>query len=164
MFNRQGGFSVFRFGLLAGLIGLIVIGVGIGAFFTDQNSRRAPFNIDPPAGAVPWGAPRITAPTARSIFFRVDNTDPSVILSYYQQRMDIHYGGTGEQCVRIPGSPINIPGQVTIPYQFVCMFDNSGMNSTQFTRVVIYPGVPHEDPFFDAEGATVIEYEQEWQP
>lgn len=168
MFTRN-GFSIFRIGLIGGIIGLVVIVVGITAFFTDQNSRRAPLNIDPPPGAQPWGAPRVIAPTARTVFFRIDNTDPTTVLPYYQQKMAEHYGGTGEQqCIRIPPvgeAPMsNDPLNPTLPYQFICMFDNSGMGSTQTTRVVIYPGVFNADPFFDATGATVIEYEQEWQP
>lgn len=167
MLNRKGGISVIRIGLLAGLIGLLVIGIGVVAFFTDQNSRRAPLNIDPPPGAEPWGSPRISAPTARSVFFRVPASVPEDVIPYFQERMDQHYGGTGEQCIRIPptgNAPLDPNNPNAIPYQYICMFDNSGMGATQFTRVVIYPGFFNADPFYNAEGSTVIEYEQEWQP
>lgn len=48
------------------------------------------------------------------------------------------------------------------PFQFSCMFDHSGFRSTQYTLVVIYPGLANPDPL-DAAGMTVVKYEQLWQ-
>ena len=164
--NRQGNLSVFKLGLLAGLIGVLVIGLGIFAFFADQNSRRAPLNIEPFPGAEPWGAPSGVTETTRNLFFRVYGARPDDVAAYYQTKLNEHTGDGGDRCVRIPPQgelPLDPFNPNSIPYQYVCLLDRSGMGSTQFTRVVIYPGVANPDPFFDAAGATVIKYEQEWQ-
>lgn len=164
--NRRGGLSIIRLGLLAGLIGLLLVGFGVAAFLSDQASRRAPFDVPPPPNAEIWGTGNFGR-SSRELFYKVANASPEEVVRYYQQKLNEHYGNNQQTCVRIPPtgeaptSP-NVPS--FIPYQFTCLFDNSGFRATQYTRVVIYPGSYNQDPFLNSQGQTVIMYEQQWQP
>ncbi|MFQ3565629.1 MAG: hypothetical protein SNJ59_01405 [Aggregatilineales bacterium] len=164
--SKRRGISVVRIGIIAGVVGLLLIFVGLVSFFVDQASRRGPFEVAVHPEAEEWGIGNVT-PTSRSVFYRVPDRRPEEVAAFYQQRMNEHYGDGVENCVRIPPSGElivrpDVPN--AIPYQFICMFDRSGFNATQFTRVIIYPGIYDPDPFFNAQGMTVIEYEQVWQP
>lgn len=162
--SRGGGLSLVRVGLIVGVVGILVIGAGIIAFFTDQNSRRAPLTIDPFPGALAWGESDVRQ-TSRNTFFLAD-AEADVVAAYYNQKLDDFYGDTVENCVRIPPEgmmPAATDGSRSSPFQYTCMFDNSGFSSTQYTRVVIYPGQHHDDPALNAEGRTIIKYEQLWQ-
>jgi hypothetical protein len=163
--NRSGGISVVRVGLLAGVIGVILVILGAVAFFSDQASHRGPFDIPPFPGAEPWGTGEVTQ-TSRQLFYKVANATPDEVMQYFQQKLTQHTGNSQDHCIRnpptgqAPTSP-NVPS--FIPFQYICLFDNSGYRSTQYTRVLIYPGTRNEDSFFNAEGQTVIMYEQHWQ-
>lgn len=165
--NRSGGISIVRLGLLAGGIGLLLVVLGVAAFMGDQASRRGPFNIDPYPGAEPWGTGTITS-SSRELFYLVSNATPDQVLQYYQQKLNQHTGSSQDRCVRTPPvgeAPMSRSNPSLIPYQFTCVFDNSGIGATQYTTVLIYPGTPHnEDPFLNSAGKTVILYEQHWQP
>jgi hypothetical protein len=166
MFNRRGELSIVRIGLIVGLLGILAIGVGVVAFFGDQASRQVPLDIASYPGAEAWGQADVRG-TSRKLLFRVPTVAPEQVVQYYQQKMNEFYGGTEFACVRSPssGEVQPVPGVVNpIPYQFACLFDRSGFNTTQYTRVVVYPGQPNDDPFLDAQGYTVIVYEQVWQP
>lgn len=164
--NRRGGPSIVRLGLIAGLIGLLLMGVGVAAFFIDQSSRRQPFEVAPFPGAEAWGTGVVTE-TSRELFYKVTTASPDEVARYYQQKMVEHYGNDQEHCVRMPPtgeaptSP-NVPN--FIPFQYICLFDNSGLNTTQYTRILIYPGSYNDDPFMNSQGQTVILYQQQWQP
>jgi hypothetical protein len=165
MYNRRGELSIFRIGLIVGLIGILAIGGGVLAFFADQASRQVPLDITTYPGAEAWGQSDVSS-ASRKLLFRVAQVEPEQVAEYYQQRMNEFYGDSDFRCVRNPatGSIRPQPGVPNpIPYQFACMFDRSGFSTTQYTRVIIYPGQPNSDPFYDAEGYTVIVYEQLWQ-
>lgn len=168
MFNRRGEISIFRIGLIIGIVGVLAVGAGVVAFLTDQASRQVPLDITVFPGAEPWGTTQVRG-ASRQLLFRVATVSPEEVSQFYQQRMTEFYGNTEFSCVRSPSSGVSEapPGSTVrnpIPYQFACMFDRSGFNTTQFTRVIIYPGQPNSDPFLNAEGYTVIVYEQVWQP
>lgn len=166
MFNRRGELSIFRIGLIVGLIGLLAIGIGVLAFSADQASRQVPLDVAAFPGAEPWGQADVRN-ASRKLLFRVPGGDPQTVVNYYQQKMNEFYGNSEFNCVRNPasGDAPSSPGVANpIPYQFICLFDRSSLNSSQFTRVVIYPGQPNTDPFLNAEGYAVIIYEQVWQP
>jgi hypothetical protein len=97
----------------------------------------------------------------------VPNTSPDQVVAFYQQKLNEFSNNSGERCVRTPASgdqivDPDIPNSV--PYKYDCMFDRSGVNTTQFTQVTIFPGSRSSDPFYNSEGMTVIHYQQEWQP
>ncbi|MDZ4763700.1 MAG: hypothetical protein SGI73_04050 [Chloroflexota bacterium] len=166
MFNRRGELSIFRIGLIIGLIGIVAIGGGVVAFFADQASRQVPLDIAVYPGAEPWGQADVRG-SSRKLLFRVAQIDPEQVTQYYEQKMGEFYGNDEFNCVRNPASGVaRAERGVTnpIPFQFACMFDRSGFNTTQFTRVIVYPGQPNADPTLNAEGSTVIVYEQIWQP
>ncbi len=165
MYNKRGELSIVRIGVIAGIIGIVVIALGIASFFFDQRSRNAPLDIAVYPNAEAWGQRDVRA-TSRRLFYRVAEVSPQQVADYYQQRLN-EYSGGQERCVRLPESgenPINPNNPFSIPYQYRCMFDRSGFQATQYTRVVIYPGTANPDPFLNSEGYTVIEYEQVWMP
>jgi hypothetical protein len=163
--NRRGGISIVRLGLLAGLIGVLLVGFGIAAYLADQASRRGPYHITPYPGAEEWGTGVVTD-TSRELFYRVANATPDEVVSYYQQKMVELYGNDQEHCIRMPPTgeaPTSPSVPNFIPFQYICLFDNSGLNSSQYTRVLIYPGSYNDDPYMNSQGQTVILYQEQWQ-
>lgn len=160
--NRRRGFSVVRIGLIAGIVGIVIVAAGVASFFIDQSSRKSPYEIQPYPGAQYWGMRDVQA-TSRDVFYRVADDAESVV-SYYQQKMNEHYGDSVENCVRVDSLVRTSNAENVVPFQVRCMFDRSAFGSTQYTLVLIYPGLPDPDPFYNAEGMTVIKYEQQWQP
>jgi hypothetical protein len=163
--NRRGGIPIVRLGLGAGLIGALLVGLGVAAYLADQSSRRTPFDIPLYPSAEAWGTGEVTQ-GSRELFYRVANASPEQVVGYYQQKMVEHYGNNQEHCVRMPPTgeaPTSADVPNFIPFKYTCLFDNSGINSSQYTRVEIYPGSYHEDPFMNSQGQTVILYEQHWQ-
>lgn len=162
--NPRGGISIVRMALIIGVVGLLVLGVGIASLFVDQASRQSPFDVEVYPGAEKWGESDVQS-NARNVFYRTTDS-PEQVTAFYQQKMNEHNGSTGQNCVRLPPEGVN-PDAAVNPaaalYQITCMFDRSGFNSTQFTKVVIYPGRFDADPFLNAEGMTIVKYEQQWQ-
>jgi len=155
--------SIVRYSLIAGIIGILIIGAGVVSFFVDQASRQTPFDVQAPPGAVQWGESDVLS-NSRNVYYRIPDSVENVV-NYFQQKMNEHYGDAVERCIRIPAvgeAPPAAIGQ-SVPFQFNCMFDHSGFRSTQYTLVVIYPGQANENPEMDAEGLTVVRYEQLWQ-
>ncbi len=163
--TKRGGLSIVRLGLLAGLVGLILVLLGVAAFLSDQASRRGPLEIPPYPNASAWGQ-GVNSSTQRELFYTVADATPEQVVRYYEQLLQQRTGDMQEHCIRTPAtgnaptSP-NVPA--FIPYQFTCLFDNSGFRATQYTRVLIYPGSFNENQYLNSEGQTVILYEQRWQ-
>ncbi len=160
--------QVFRIGIILGIVGILVVFGGFVVYFLiDQGSRQVPLDIPVYAGAQSWGEANRGA-QSRSLFYRIPNVTPEQVVEYYNQKLREFSGTDEEQCVRVPdqGNYIDYqPGvEGMVPYQFICMFDRSYLNATQYTRVVIYPGPFNEDPSRNAEGMTVVEYDQNWNP
>jgi hypothetical protein len=163
---RKDGFSIIRIGLIAGVVGIILIGLGFVAFLTDQASRRVPFAVAVYPTAQEWGMTDVTT-FSRKVLYRVTDSTPEQVALFYQQELNAHNGSNDELCVRLPPTgeyvvPENEP--YMLRYQYTCVFDNSGFNATQYTIVKIYPGYFHPDPTLDTRGLTIIEFEQNWQP
>lgn len=162
--SPRGGISIVRMALIIGVIGLLVLAIGIGSLFLDQASRQTPFDVEVYPGAEMWGESNVQS-NARNIFYRSTDS-PEDVAAFYQRKMNEHNGTTNQGCVRLPPEG-NDPAAATNPnaalYQITCMFDRSGFNATQFTKVVIYPGRFNQDPFLNAEGMTIVKYEQQWQ-
>jgi hypothetical protein len=166
--SRRQSQQVFRVGIIVGIVGIVVV---IGGFFVyfllDQGSRQVPLDIPTYPGAEDWGRTN-RGQWTQSLFFRIQGATPEEVSSWYNQKLTEFSGGTEDQCVRIPSEgnfPDYNPETTGIaPYQFVCMFDRSYWNATQYTRVVIQPGAFNEDPTLNAQGMTVVEYDQHWNP
>ena len=47
MFNRNGGLSVIRIGIIAGVLGIVLIAAAAVTYLTDQASKRSPLEIPP---------------------------------------------------------------------------------------------------------------------
>lgn len=170
--DRSGNISVFRVSIIIGAIGLVLLLAGGASFLFDQESRRAPFYVDLPPGAEAWGAPERRSEGWQFVYYKVPGAEIETIADFYNRKMREHYGtnsggSSAETCKRFPPSgefsDYNLE-EGTIPYYYTCMFDNSGLNTTQWTQVTIQPGVPNEDAFRDSAGTIVIAYEQRWQP
>lgn len=164
--KRTQGPSMIRVGLIAGGIGIGFILLGVLAFLSDQAARRAPFDVALYPGAVMWGMSDV-APTSRTVIYRVPAVDPQLVANWYQLRLNEHNGDQSGRCVRVPPAgeyPLDAANPLSIPYRFTCVFDNSSLNSQQYTQVVIYPGAANPDPEKDSTGMTVIEYQQQWTP
>lgn len=164
MANRRGGLPIVRISLIAAVIGIALVGVAGISYFTDQASKRVPLEVELIPSAAYWGMSD-QRPTSRNVFYLTAET-PETVASYYQQKLQSQYNDSSLHCVRFPATG-NAPGSDTdmriAPFIYRCMFDNSGFNSMQFTRVEIYPGRPNENPELDADGFTIIKYAQQWQ-
>ena len=160
--KRRRGLSVVRIGLIAGIIGVVIVAAGVASFLIDQQSRKSPYEVQPYPGAEYWGVRDVQA-VSRDMFYRTP-ADPESVVNYYQQKMNEHYGDNVEHCVRVDSVVRASSAENAVPFQVRCMFDRSGFGLTQYTLVLIYPGLPDPDPYFNADGMTVIKYEQQWQP
>jgi hypothetical protein len=164
--------SIIRIATIVALIGVLAIVLGVAAFFVDQVSYKTPLDIAPYPSAIPWGIAQVITTTQRNIFFQIPGVDAAEVASYYQQKLDEHYGQNvnnpdRERCVRVPAQGVfedSLTSNEIVPYQFVCVFGRFGFNSSQQTIVTIQPGLPNEDPAKNTEGVTVVQYEQTWQP
>lgn len=168
MAKRQssGGISIIRVGAIAAVIGILIIVGGVVSFFIDRASHQVPLEIEVYPGAQ-WLGQRTHSPTSRTVVYQIANTTPEQVMDYYQQRMNQFYPADVESelrtCKRNPfqGNFLEYDqGQPGVaPYQWSCMFDRSGFQITQSTRVNIQPGISANN----TAGSTVIEYQQVWQ-
>ena len=162
--TRSGGVSIVRISLTIGIVGILIVGAWLVWFFIDQASRQVPFEVAIYPGAEYWGETNVL-PGSRDLFYRTPDT-PEQVSAYYTQKMSEYYGNGDQVCVRLPPEGTNAGAEAnlnSVLYQFKCMFDRSGFNSTQYTQIVIYPGRYNADPFLNAEGLTIVKYEQQWQ-
>lgn len=169
--GSDGSISLVRASLTIVALGAILIGIGIASFVADTNSRREPMNIALPDGAETWGGVDSRGPGWQFVYYRVPGGDLDALASFYDQEMIDHYGNANdpqrERCVRFPtvGSFPDFDLEAgLIPFYWSCMFDRSGLSSTQWTQVRLQPGIPNEDPLLSSEGYAVIVYEQRWTP
>ncbi len=158
--------SLFRVGTLIAIVGVLLVVGGIAAYFLDQNSYRAPLDVEPFPGAESWGLVRETGSTRRLVF-RVNTATPEDVASYYDQKLREFDGAASEGCQRVPSfgeleSAQNDP--TAVPYWYKCLFQRTGLRTSQLTTITIQPGIFNEDPEMNTEGMTVIEHSQRWQP
>lgn len=162
LFGRDGSISIIRLGTLAAILGIVLVLGGVVLFLIDRASHQVPLSIEPFPGAALWyEQPR--AENSRAVVYQVVGATAEDVAAYYQRKLQEFDSGAQETCLRAPtvgnfadfdkGDP-NVP-----PYQFSCMFDRSGFQITQYTRVNIQPGIAS----LQTEGKVIIEYEQYWQ-
>ncbi len=182
LLGSDGKISVLRVSLLAIAVGGLFIIGAIISIQIDVTSRRAPLDIEVYPGATPWGE-QSRGRSQRSLYFQIPDTEPEVVVEYYQQKLNEFYGTTPEnergkplsqqipnaECVRLPrqGNFSDYePGNGLPAYQYTCIFDRSYSDILQVTEVIIQPGVRNDsDPNApNTEGMTVVEYRQQWEP
>lgn len=165
--NRRQSQQFFRLGIIGGIVGILVILIGFGVYFLiDQGTRRSPLDIALYAGAQAAGQTNID-PYSRSLVYRVPGATADQVAEYYNQRLREFSNGE-DSCVRLPDEGnfegYQVGDNTTVPYQYVCLFDRSFFNMSQWTRVTIQPGVFNEDANLNTEGMAVVEYYQQWNP
>ena len=168
--GKDGKISAVRIGSLITVAGVLIFVAAIVTFFIDQAARSRPLDIDPPDGVTYMGQRELTA-TSRQLFYSIPLTAMSVedVAAHYTQRLQRFDNNTDQpdRCVRSPSEgsyPDYVPDAGRIPYQYRCLFDNSGFNTTQFTEVRIQPGVYNPESDVNTEGLVMIQYEQTWTP
>src|SRR5690242_7521829 len=105
--DSKGNLSFIRLSILIAVLGAFFLGGSILTFMFDQQSRRAPLHIELPPGAQPWGAPRQLGPGHQTVYYRIPGGDPAQIATFYDGKMQQHYGTSAgdsdrETCVRTP--------------------------------------------------------------
>ncbi len=160
--GRDGNISVIRIATLAAILGVLIILGGVAIFFIDRASHQRPYEVDPYPGATFWyKADRST--NARQVLYRVSGATADDVATYYQKKLTELAGSNGDTCIRFPSSgnyEAYDKGDKTIPpYRYSCMFDRSGFQISQYTRVNIQQGVAANDSI----GMIIIENEQYWQ-
>jgi len=160
--GRDGNLSFIRVGTIAAIIGILLIVIGIVLFLVDRASRQVPLEIEVYPGASLWfEAPRSTQ--ARQVVYRAQGATAEDVVAYYQRKLTEFSGGNIEACVRFPDNgnyeAYDRGDKTIVPYYYSCMFDRSGFQVSQYTRVNIQPGIEANDSL----GITIIEYEQYWQ-
>lgn len=160
--GRDGNISVIRVGTIAAILGILVIIAGIALFFVDRASHQRPFEIDPYPGATLWFT-RSTASNSREVVYRVQGASADDVVAYYQQKLTQISGSSADPCLRFPSvgnyDAYDQGGKKGVPYRYSCMFDRSGFQISQFTRVNIEPGIEANE----SAGMVVIQNEQYWQ-
>ncbi|GAB1421958.1 hypothetical protein MASR2M15_21600 [Anaerolineales bacterium] len=169
--DSRGNVSLFKVALIIIVVAGLIIFASFVAFNADQAQRTQPLVIDPPPGAQAWGGVVTYSDIRQSVYYLVPNSDIETVVSYYNDKLNQFYSASAadqnrEVCKRFPpfgDHPDYKPGGSLVPYEYKCMFDNSGFNSYQWTQVIIQPGVVNSDPDLDTEGSVVIQYDQQWQ-
>jgi hypothetical protein len=163
IFDRDGKVSVLRVGLLALGIGVILLLGALISFFVDRAARQRPLDVAIYPNAVLVNTIDLP-PVDRQLVYTVGGATPEDVVGHYQGRMNEFWGMATEpelrDCKRLPpvgnyenDSAGNPP---SIPYEYICLFEASGINTTQYTRVGIQPGTG------DYAGMVVIIYSQTW--
>jgi hypothetical protein len=162
LLGRDGNISIIRVGTIAAVVGLLFIVGAIVVFFVDRASHQSPLDIPPYPGANLWQTVD-HSDVSRSIYYKIPGANADDVAAYYQAKMKDFYGNTDERCVRLPAAgnfaSYDSGTPNVAPYQFSCMFDRSGFEISQYTRVDIQPGIPSNQ----TDGMVIVDYEQTWQ-
>ncbi|MBZ0275180.1 MAG: hypothetical protein K8I60_03495, partial [Anaerolineae bacterium] len=140
MLGRDGRISVVRVGVLAGLIGILVIVGGVATFYLDRVQHQQPLVIEPYPGAASWGVQQTSSSTSME-YYLVEGASPEQVDAYYQQQMDSFYGSNTEpefkNCKRTPSNgnfaAFDRREPNAVAYEFNCLFDDSGFFITRHT-------------------------------
>ncbi len=160
--GRDGNISVIRVATIAAIVGLLVIVSGVAFFFIDRASHQRPFEIDPYPGAALWFS-KDRASNSRQVVYRVQGATADEVAAYYQQKLEEIEGNGADPCLRFPSvgnyEGYNKNDKSSVPYRYSCLFDRSGFQISQFTRINIEPGIESNN----SVGMVVVENEQYWQ-
>ncbi|MCB9452076.1 MAG: hypothetical protein H6672_11600 [Anaerolineaceae bacterium] len=164
MLGRDGNISIFRVGLIAGAIGILVIVGGVISFFLDRAQHQQPLIVDVYPGAEEVGT-SIRSSSSNSILYQVPNVPAEEVEAFYQQKMIDYYGANADpafkDCKRTPydGNSQAFQDGVAgaVPYQWSCLFDDSGFFITRYTLILIQPGIGEN------QGTTLVQHQFTWQ-
>jgi len=165
--------SIFRISLIAVIIGVVFLVGAAVAVLVEQQSYRAPLVIDAPTGAVRLGEVAEGTSGTRSTVFYETTQSVDDVLAHYDRLMSEFYDTNPndplrERCRRTPaGTAVYANFQVgngTVPFEYKCLFERSGINVTQETLVIFQPGVRNDADGTNNEGKTMIYHEQFWAP
>lgn len=161
--GRDGNISIIRVGTLAAILGILIIIGGIGLFFVDRASHQRPYDVDPYPGATLWYTTSRGA-NARQVVYRIPNASADDVAAYYQKKLTELVGSGGDdKCLRFPSTgnyqAYDKGDKSAPPFRYSCMFDRSGFQISQYTRVNIEPGIEANN----SVGMVVVENEQYWQ-
>ena len=170
--NNEGDISVVRIGVLAGILGIIAIGVGFAFWQLEHHARKSAFNVPLYPNLIEIR--RVDhSPYHRRILYQTSG-DADQVAAYYQAQLDDHLaqdmndpvrGNTHILCVRVPVSgnfTDYTPDNGTVPFYHRCDFDNSFYGSHQSTMIEIQPGVYDPVDRVDYSGTVWVIYEQRW--
>ncbi|HEX2621402.1 MAG TPA: hypothetical protein VHL11_14685 [Phototrophicaceae bacterium] len=167
--RSDSGFSVFRIGIFAAVLGAVFVVGGFLLFSLEQAGLREPLNIDPPTGSELRDQVDGNS-SSRRLYYFIPGMTAEDVAAYYNGKLKEFYGNDWtetEQCRRLPrdGNVDNyVPGSGVVPYIFRCLFENSGFESDRFTQIDIQPGVRNDASGENYEGNVIVEYIQQWQP
>lgn len=172
LLNREGNISVFRVGLIVGILGLLGVGLGFLSFQLEIAERQQPFNVPlyPGATELDRGASPTRPRSGQLVRYIVTGVTAEDVAAFYQAELDKHLGQVGstenrQVCVRTPtfgNYETYREGDGTIPYKYDCTFDNTFLDNVQITKIQIHPGVRDDLNGFNLEGSIVILYDQTW--
>lgn len=172
LLNREGNISVFRVGLIIGILGILGIGLGFLSFQLEITRRQQPFNVPLFPGAVELdrGASPTRPRSGQLVRYIVSGVTAEEVAGFYQVELDKHLRQDGstlnrQLCVRTP--PVGNyetyrEGNGTLPYKYDCIFDNTFLDNVQMTKVQIHPGVRDDMNNVNFEGSVIILYDQTW--
>jgi hypothetical protein len=162
LLGRDGKFSALRAAILVAVLGTVFVIFGVIFFFVDRASREGPFNIEVYPGAAQL-SDETSSPNSRTVFYSVQGATAEDVTAHYQRELTEFAGGdVMERCVRFPavGNFQEFDrGEVSSPFEYSCMFDNSAFGMSQYTRVNIFPWIEANQP----QDLIYIEYDQIWQ-
>ncbi len=166
--RRDSGFSVFRIGLFAALLGAIFIVGGLVVVAFEQQTQRQPLEVALPPNAQLADQSEL-GNASRLVYYFIPDATAEDIANFYNGEMSRFYGDDpgAERCRRFPSSgnfEEYTPGTGLIPYVFRCLFDTSGFQGDRFTEVEIQPGVRMDEEGIDNEGSVIVKYTYQWQP
>lgn len=164
--GSDGNISIFRLGIIAGILGAIVIVGGLALFSLEQAANRQPLEVVVPASAVAAGVENYSS--FRRLYYESPES-PEAIAAFYDTKLAEFYGNSPDRqfCVRLPSEGINpgyVEGNGSLPFEYRCLFSASSINIERYTEVLIQPGVRNDAAGFDYTGRTRIELEQIWEP
>jgi hypothetical protein len=166
--RRDSGFSLFRIGIFAAVIGILFLIGGFILVAVEQQTQRQPLDVSIPPNAQLADQTDLGS-TSRTVYYFIPDTTAEDIANFYNAEMSEFYGTdlNAERCRRFPASgnfEEYTPGNGVIPYVFRCLFDTSGFQGDRFTEVEVQPGVRIDDQGINNEGSVVVKYTYQWQP
>lgn len=164
--GSDGNISIFRVGIIAGVLGAIFIVGGLALFSLEQAANRQPLEIIVPESAVAAGSE--TFSSFRRLYFE-SSESADVIATFYDEKLAEFYANSQDHqsCVRNPSTgtlPGFVEGNGSVPFEYRCLFSASSVNIERYTEVLIQPGVRNDSAGTDYTGRTRIELEQVWEP
>jgi len=161
--DRHGKISVVRTSIFFIGLGVLIMLASYVYVAVETEAARSPLDIPLPNNTEDWSILEFGEQPIQRVFYRVPTTDVESVVDHYQAQTQ-QFGA--ETCSRFPpnGNFVTFdPDEGNIPYEWKCLFERTNLPGVaQSTLVIIQPGLPNEDEFLDAEGYTVIEYEQRW--